>query len=102
MVAQLLQGDAEEKDDLWQPHAREAEETNVRCYADILDGGKGGTRRRPLWSTSWPALLLINVALVLIQPCPHVSCAQQEAGCIPCEHLLLERKRRAQLLKHSN
>jgi hypothetical protein len=70
-------------------HVQEAEETNAHCYADIPDGGQGGKLRQPLWSMSWPALLLTNVAPVLTQPSPRVLCVQQEAGCIPCEHLLL-------------
>lgn len=76
-------------DDWRQLHAQEAEETSVHCYADIPDGGQGGKLRQLLWSMSWPALLLTDVAPVLTQPSPHALCVQQEAGCIPCEQLLL-------------
>lgn len=88
-AVRLQQGDAEGTDDWLQLHVQEAEETNVHCYGDILDGGQGGKPRQPLWSKSWPALLLTNVAPVLTQPSPRVLCEQQEAGYTPCEHLLL-------------
>ena len=88
-AARLLQGDAEGTDDRPQLRVQEAEETNVHCYGDIPDGVQGGKPRQPPWSKSWPVLLLTNVAPVLTRPSPRELCEQLEAGCTPCEQLLL-------------
>lgn len=68
---------------------QEAEGTSVHCYADIPDAGQGAKLMQLLCSMSWPVLLPVNVVLVLTLPLLLVLYVLQEAGYIPCAHLLL-------------